>query len=89
MLELINVHAGYGRTAVSHGICLTVGAGEIVSLIGSNGAGKSTTLRTISAMLAVRDGKIQYKGTQLRTDPGAWCAPEFRKFRRDLGSSPT
>ena len=60
MLELVNVHAGYGRMAVLHGISMTVGPGEIVSLIGSNGAGKSTTLRTISGMLAVRDGKIQY-----------------------------
>ena len=36
MLELVNVHAGYGRMAVLHGISITVGAGEIVSLIGSN-----------------------------------------------------
>jgi branched-chain amino acid transport system ATP-binding protein len=90
MLELINVHAGYGRTAVLHGICLTVGAGEIVSLIGSNGAGKSTTLRTISAMLAVRDGKIQYKGTQLSNRPwsvvraGISQIPEGRRLFADM-----
>ena len=90
MLELINVHAGYGRMAVLHGISMTVGAGEIVSLIGSNGAGKSTTLRTISGMLTVREGKIQYKGTQLSNRPwgvvsaGISQIPEGRRLFADM-----
>jgi branched-chain amino acid transport system ATP-binding protein len=90
MLELINVHAGYDRMAVLHGISMTVGAGEIVSLIGSNGAGKSTTLRTISGMLAVREGKIQYKSTQLSNRPwgvvsaGISQIPEGRRLFADM-----
>jgi branched-chain amino acid transport system ATP-binding protein len=90
MLELVNVHAGYGRTLVLHGISLTVDAGEIVSLIGSNGAGKSTTLRTISGLLTIRAGKIQYKGAPLGSRPwnvvrsGISQIPEGRRLFVDM-----
>ncbi len=51
MLELRDVHVFYGNIAAVQGLSLTVNEGEIVTLIGSNGAGKSTTLRTISGLL--------------------------------------
>jgi branched-chain amino acid transport system ATP-binding protein len=58
LLELRNVHAYYGNIHALKGISLTVNEGEIVTLIGSNGAGKSTTLKTISGLLRPRSGEI-------------------------------
>jgi branched-chain amino acid transport system ATP-binding protein len=65
VLELENVHAGYGPTSVLHGISLSVPEGGIVSLLGANGAGKTTTLRAITA--GVRwSGDIRFSGRSLR-----------------------
>jgi branched-chain amino acid transport system ATP-binding protein len=58
LLELENVHAYYGRIHALKGISLTVEEGEIVTLIGANGAGKSTTLRAISGLVRAREGRI-------------------------------
>lgn len=58
LLELSNVHTFYGHIHALKGVSITVGQGEIVTLIGSNGAGKSTTLRTISGLLKPRQGQI-------------------------------
>ncbi len=58
LLELSNVHTFYGHIHALKGISITVGQGEIVTLIGSNGAGKSTTLRTISGLLKPRQGQV-------------------------------
>ena len=62
MLELHGVHVGYGAIEALHGISLRVEAGTIVALIGSNGAGKSTTLRTISGLLVPTAGRISFEG---------------------------
>jgi branched-chain amino acid transport system ATP-binding protein len=59
LLELENVHAYYGRIHALKGISLTVEEGEVVSLIGANGAGKSTTLRAISGLVRAREGTIR------------------------------
>jgi len=65
LLELEGVHAGYGQTRVLHGVSLSVGEGDIVSLLGANGAGKTTTLRAITG--GVRwDGSIAFGGRSLR-----------------------
>ncbi len=61
LLELENVHTYYGHIHALKGISLTVEEGEIVTLIGANGAGKSTTLRTISGLVPARDGKVKLK----------------------------
>ncbi|CAG1016657.1 High-affinity branched-chain amino acid transport ATP-binding protein LivF [Anaerolineales bacterium] len=58
LLTLENVHSYYGRIHALKGISLTVEEGEIVTLIGANGAGKSTTLRTISGLLHPKQGKV-------------------------------
>jgi branched-chain amino acid transport system ATP-binding protein len=61
----------YGRIQALHGISLTVGEGEIVALIGANGAGKSTTMRAISGLRPVAQGKIRFDGadiTKMRAD---------------------
>ena len=59
LLELDNVHSYYGRIHALRGISLAVEEGEIVTLIGANGAGKSTTLRNISGLVHPRSGKIR------------------------------
>jgi branched-chain amino acid transport system ATP-binding protein len=62
LLELKDVHAFYGNIHALKGISLTVDEGEIVTLIGANGAGKSTTLKTISGLLRPRQGEITFDG---------------------------
>jgi branched-chain amino acid transport system ATP-binding protein len=62
MLDLQNVHVYYGRIQVLRGVSLHVDAGEMVALIGSNGAGKTTCLHTISGLMHPRQGTIQYDG---------------------------
>jgi len=70
ILELDNVHSYYGHIHALKGVSLHVNEGEIVTLIGSNGAGKSTSLRTISGILHARQGKVVFKGEDItRTDP--------------------
>lgn len=65
LLELNNVHSYYGHIHALQGISLYVNEGEIVSLIGSNGAGKSTTLRTISGMIHAREGQVLLDGKDI------------------------
>ena len=62
MLEIKNLSVSYGAIAALHGISLSVPAGGIVTLIGANGAGKSTTLRAISGLVKPRGGEILYDG---------------------------
>jgi branched-chain amino acid transport system ATP-binding protein len=65
MLEVENIHAYYGNIHALKGITLTVEKGEIVTLIGANGAGKSSTLRTISGLLKPREGSVRLEGEDL------------------------
>ena len=65
LLCLENVHSYYGHIHALQGISINVEEGEIVTLIGSNGAGKSTTLRTISGLIHPRHGKITLKGQDI------------------------
>lgn len=62
LLELRQVHVSYGKTAALHGVDLKIAPGEVVALIGANGAGKSTTLRAISGLLKPTRGDILFKG---------------------------
>jgi branched-chain amino acid transport system ATP-binding protein len=62
MLSLEDVHTYYGNIHALRGISLTVGQGEIVTLIGANGAGKTTTLKTISGLLHPRQGRLIFEG---------------------------
>jgi branched-chain amino acid transport system ATP-binding protein len=70
LLEVEDLHVSYGAIRALHGISFHVEKGEIVTLIGANGAGKSTTLRTISGLLLADRGKILYDGTNI-TNVGA------------------
>jgi branched-chain amino acid transport system ATP-binding protein len=65
LLDLDNVHSYYGRIHALRGISLHVDDGEIVTLIGANGAGKSTTLRNISGLIHPRSGKIRLKEREI------------------------
>ena len=69
VLELADVHTYYGKIHALKGVALTVGKGEIVTLIGSNGAGKSTTLRTISGLLRPRQGDVRLNGQSIIATP--------------------
>jgi branched-chain amino acid transport system ATP-binding protein len=86
MLEVSGLHTYYGNIHALKGITLTVDQGEIVTLIGSNGAGKSTTLRTISGLIQPRAGQIVLNGRALNGVPahrvaalGVAHSPEGRR----------
>jgi len=69
MLEIRDLHVNYGAISALHGISLDVKQGEIVTLIGANGAGKSTTLRAISGLVKPRAGVINFNGTDIAGRP--------------------
>ena len=69
LLQLEDVHAGYGEIEVLRGVTVTVGAREIVSIIGANGAGKSTLLRTVFGM--VKPDRRAASGSAEKTSAGA------------------
>lgn len=68
MLRLENVSSGYGSILALKGISIEINEGEIITLIGANGAGKSTTLMTISGVVKARTGKIFFKDREIQTD---------------------
>ena len=91
MLTLKSVQAGYGRLTVLKGISLHVRPGEVVTLIGGNGAGKSTTLRAISGLLPPARGEIEFNGADLTRLPperivtlGLALVPEGRRVFASL-----
>ena len=65
LLEVSDVHTYYGNIEALKGVSLSVEEGEIVTLIGSNGAGKSTTLRSISGLTPPREGSIKFNGKEI------------------------
>src|ERR1700750_346301 len=72
LLELENVVTAYGKVAVLQGLTMHVEPGEIVALLGSNGAGKSTTLRAISGLLRLQSGAVRFLGQPIdRLSPEA------------------
>lgn len=87
MLEISNIDVYYGDLQALWDVSLTIGDGEIVTLIGSNGAGKSTTVKTISGLLKPRRGSISYNGIRLDKLPahkivelGISMVPEGRRL---------
>ncbi|RZI58148.1 MAG: ABC transporter ATP-binding protein [Rubrivivax sp.] len=65
MLKIEQLHAGYGKVEVLHGISVEVPKGKVVTLIGSNGAGKTTTMRAVSGMIAPSAGQITLNGKRI------------------------
>jgi branched-chain amino acid transport system ATP-binding protein len=87
VLELEEVHTYYGAIHALKGVTLEVREGEIVTLLGANGAGKSTTLRSINGLNHPRRGKIKFRGKDITHDPphnivarGVAQSPEGRKL---------
>src|SRR5438128_4186792 len=85
LLEISDIHTFYGNIEALKGVSIEVDEGEIVTLIGSNGAGKSTTLRSISGLTPPREGSIRLKGEEIGETPpqeivarGVSHAPEGR-----------
>ncbi len=86
MLEISRLDVYYGVIRALHEVSLTVGKGEIVTLIGANGAGKSTTLRTVSGLLRPLSGSIEFEGNDIthasahrRVEMGIVQVPEGRR----------
>ncbi len=69
MLELRGVRSGYGRMEVLHDFNLSVGAGSIVGVLGANGAGKTTAMKTIMGLLPVAGGTIEFLGERIDNKP--------------------
>jgi branched-chain amino acid transport system ATP-binding protein len=65
MLEVTDLHAGYGAFEVLHGLSLTVAEGEIVAVLGANGAGKTTLNRALSGLIKPRSGRISFVGADI------------------------
>ena len=91
MLKIENLHVSYGGIKALRGISLEVPDGKIVTLIGANGAGKSTTLRTISGLVKADSGSITYDGQELLGKPinkileaGIAQSPEGRRVFANL-----
>jgi branched-chain amino acid transport system ATP-binding protein len=87
LLQLDNVHSFYGNIHALHGISLYVNQGEVVTLIGANGAGKSTTIRTISGIMHPREGTLIFEGQPIHDVPahelvgrGIAQSPEGRRI---------
>lgn len=86
-----DVHTFYGKSHILHGISLTVGPGEVVGLLGRNGVGKSTTLKTIMGLVHPSQGKVQLEGSAITSMPphkvarlGIGYVPEDRRIFRLL-----
>src|ERR1700737_39314 len=82
VLELRDVHAYYGESHILHGMRLRVETGEVATLVGRNGVGKTTTLRTLMGIVHARRGEIELDGTQLVG------LPSDRIAKRGLGYVP-
>ncbi|TRL38671.1 ABC transporter ATP-binding protein [Rhizobium straminoryzae] len=91
MLQVSDLNSGYGPAQILFDVSLQVGAGEVVALLGRNGAGKSTTLKSIMGLTDRRKGKILFRGTDISQYPpfeiarlGLGYVPEDRRIFTDL-----
>lgn len=91
MLEVQGLRAGYGPAEILFGVSLTLGRGQVAALMGRNGAGKSTTLKTIMGLLTPRGGCIRFAGQEITGLPpfriarlGLGYVPEDRRIFTDL-----
>jgi branched-chain amino acid transport system ATP-binding protein len=82
MLEVEGLEAGYGDSRVLFGVDLTVGAGEVVTLLGRNGMGKTTTLSTVMGILRAQGGTVRFDGQPIQD------LPAYRIARLGLGLVP-
>jgi branched-chain amino acid transport system ATP-binding protein len=89
MLSVRDVHTYYGKSHILHGVSIEVGRGEVVGLLGRNGVGKTTTLKTIMGLVAPSKGTVEFEGRLITGQPPhhvarygiAWVPEERRIFR--------
>jgi branched-chain amino acid transport system ATP-binding protein len=91
LVSVEDVHTYYGKSHILHGVSLNVGAGEVVGLLGRNGVGKSTTLKTIMGLVQPRSGSVRFGGNSITGLPphklarmGVGYVPEDRRIFRLL-----
>ena len=91
MLALENVHTYYGKSHILHGVSIEVGPGEVVGLLGRNGVGKSTTLKTIMGLVRPSEGRVRFEGRDISglaphklAHAGIAYVPEDRRIFRLL-----
>ena len=93
MLELIDIHTFYGPVEALKGVTMEVRQGEIVCLIGNNGAGKSTALMTISGILRPRSGDVLFEGKSIKEllpmRLSGWASARCRRAGGYSPSSPS
>ena len=91
LLAIEDLHSAYGLSRVLFGISLDVAAGECVCLLGRNGVGKTTTIRSVMGLLRPTSGRVLVEG-KLTSPAGrrtGWRAPASASFRRTAASSPS
>ena len=69
LLEACGVVAGYGETEILHGVSITVDEGEVITIIGPNGCGKSTLMKAIVGLVRVRNGSVTFRGREISSSP--------------------
>ncbi|HZL41568.1 MAG TPA: ABC transporter ATP-binding protein [Pseudolabrys sp.] len=91
LVQVENLHTYYGKSHILHGVSLHVGRGEVVGLLGRNGVGKSTTLKSIIGLVDASQGQVLYEGQSIITTPahrlarrGIAYVPEDRRIFRYL-----
>ncbi len=91
MLVVEDIHTWYGESRALQGISLAVASGEVVCLLGRNGAGKSTTLKSVMGLTPPRRGRVLFEGEEIQGRPAHWIArrgmalvPEDRRIFADL-----
>jgi branched-chain amino acid transport system ATP-binding protein len=91
LVQVEDLHAYYGKSHILHGVSLSVGRGEVVGLLGRNGVGKSTTLKSIIGLVAARRGRVLFEGRAVTGMPahklariGIAYVPEDRRIFRLL-----
>jgi branched-chain amino acid transport system ATP-binding protein len=82
MLQLDRIHAHYAKSRILNGVCLQVKKGELVTLLGRNGMGKSTTLKSIMGMVSVQSGSVLFKEQDITH------LPSYRIYRLGIGYVP-
>jgi len=87
LLDIVGLEAGYGEQQVLYGIDLSIGVGEVVSLMGRNGMGKTTTVRALMGLLPIGAGQIRFEGRPIAGEPpfriaqaGIGLVPEGRRI---------
>ena len=91
MLEVTDLEVYYGPSHILFGVCLQMGRGEVVALLGRNGAGKSTTLKAIMGLVPPAAGRVLFQGADLTGEPpyvicrrGVGFVPQERRIFADL-----